>query len=470
MIRTKIICTAGPSVESEKKIEELVKNGMSLMRLNCSHGDYDSRLVHIKRIRKIEKKLGRSIGIMIDLQGPKLRVGILPQAFTLHAGEKWRLSTDGQVSEKNKVIPTQIKGLANAVKVGGRIYMNDGLIRMEVVKKDKTNVWVKVLHGGLLESRKGVNIPHYKGSLSALTSKDKKDLNWGLEQDVDFIALSFVRSAKDMRSLRNIVSRKKLKTPPLLIAKIEKPEAVENLDEIIEASDGILVARGDLGIELNLSQVPVVQKQIIEKCRCHKKPVIVATQMLDSMRLHPIPTRAEVSDVASSIYAGVDAVLLTGETSTGKYPIQATRMMRHVISEVENHMIQKDFRKTPKDFDLKDYKESFLFHAMQLAEDIKAKAIVILTKRAALTKILSKLHPKQPIYSLALTTTAYRQMSLYWGVFPFDTAKKELSKRVEQGIQILKSAKVVKKSDQLVFIYWDYLSETNLNLKIYQVK
>jgi len=254
----------------------------------------------------------------------------------------------------------------------------------------------------------------------------------------------------------------------LVIAKIEKPEAVDDMDEIIEVSDGILVARGDLGIELSFSQVPVVQKQLIEKCRLAKKPVIIATQMLDSMRINPIPTRAEVSDVASAIYAGTDAVMLTGETSIGNHPIQATAMMQKIIRDVENHMIKKDFRKTRRDFHLKDRNEAFMFNVMQLADDIKARVIVILTKKGYLTRLISKLHPKQPVFSLALNQMSYRHMTLFWGIFPINTPMRVVGKRIDHGIRTLKDNKVVKQSDQIIFVYRDYKSD-NLNLKVVKV-
>jgi len=399
MIRTKIICTAGPTVDSDDKIEALVRKGTSIIRLNCSHGNYKSRLKHIKSIRRIEKKLDKPIGIMLDLQGPKLRVGDLKQIMYLHSNDVWQLSYGEPANEAKKIISIGFKNLPNAVSVGGRIYMDDGLIRTVVVKKNKKDVWVKILHGGPLDSHKGINIPYYKGKIPILRKKDKDDLIWGLKHGVEFVALSFVRNANDIIKLKKFIKKHSKDHIPLVIAKIEKPEAVTNMDEIIDVSDGILVARGDLGIELSLQKVPVVQKQLIEKCRLKKKPVIIATQMLDSMRLHPIPTRAEVSDVASAIYAGADSLMLTGETSSGKYPILAANMLHNIIKEVEDHMIQKIFRKTPRDFGLTTLYEAFLFNVMQLADDIQAKAIVMLTRRGVLTKIISKFHPKQPIFS-----------------------------------------------------------------------
>jgi pyruvate kinase len=452
-------------VDSEEKIAELVKSGMSVIRLNCSHGDEKIRTASIQKIRRVEKKLGRPISVMIDLQGPKLRVGVLAKPLVLHSGETWQLTSHEEASEKKKIISLGFSNLAKAVTIGAMIFMDDGLIHARVIKKNAKSVFIKIIHGGVLEARKGMNIPYYKGRLTALNKKDRTDLLWGLKHQVDLIALSFVRKAEDIIQLKHIIAKTKPSYTPLVIAKIEKPEAVTFMDDIIKASDGILIARGDLGIEFLPEKVPVVQKTLIEHCRALKKPVIVATQMLDSMRLNPLPTRAEVSDVASAIYAGTDAVLLTGETSSGKFPIAATQMMAKIITEVEDHLIQKNFRKTPSDFGITDHKDAFVFNAMQLADDIGAKAIVMLTRTGNLTKNLSKLHPKQPIFSLAMNLTAYRQLNLYWGVFPIEMADKAANERIESGIKILKNKKVVKTSDRLLFIYRDFKNE-NLNLKI----
>ena len=435
------------------------------MRINCSHSDEKTIHKYVKLIRKIEKKVGKAIGIMLDLQGPKFRVGILANPILLQEEETWKLSYGASPNLIKKTIPIDFKNLAKSVEVGGNIYMDDGLIRTEVIRKDHQDVWVKVLHGGKLFSRKGVNIPNYKGRLPFLNKKDRENLLWGLKLKVDFIALSFVRKPQDIRTIRNIVQKNETDYPPMLIAKIEKPEAVENMDKIIQESDGIIVARGDLGIELSMEQVPVAQKQLIERCRYYQKPVIIATQMLDSMRSYPIPTRAEVSDVANSIYAGADAVMLTGETSSGKYPIPATKMIKDIVTKVEDHMYIKTFYKKPTDFGITEVSEAFLFKAMQLADDIHAKAIILLTRRGLLTKVLSKFHPKQPIFSLAHNLHAYRRMSLYWGVFPIEINVRRADKRIEHGLEILKENKTIKKNDHLIFIYWDFQSD-NLNMKI----
>lgn len=468
MNRTKIICTSGPAIDSEKKITELAKKGMAVIRFNCSHGDFKNRLRVLRLVRRVEKKLKQPIGVMLDLQGPKLRIGDLPKPFLLQEDEVWCLSNRLPADEEKKIIPLKLAHLADSVEKGDAILIHDGLIHTKVTRKNQSEIYVKVQYGGLLESRKGVNIPHYKGPLQALSLKDKKDLVWGIENEVDFVALSFVRSVDDIRKLKKEITKLKPKNPPLVIAKIEKPGAVKDMEDIVIESDGILVARGDLGVELKPEEVPVVQKQLIEVCRFHRTPVIVATQMLDSMRFHPIPTRAEVSDVASAIYAGTDALLLTAETSTGKYPVQATAMMSQIVKEVEAHMIQKDFRKEPKDFGVQSYKRALAFNVVQMASDVKAKAIVVLNRRGDMTKRISKIHPKQPVFSLAVNATTYRQLSLYWGIFPINMKQKNTAARIKKGTEILLYKKAIKKGDRLVFLYRDYKSEA-MNLKVVEV-
>ncbi|OVE80873.1 pyruvate kinase [bacterium K02(2017)] len=463
MIRTKIICTSGPSMDSTKTFEDMIIKGASVIRLNCSHGNFETRLKHLKKVRSIEKKLGKSLGVMLDLQGPKLRVGELPNPFILKKDEVWCLTAYEKPNEKKKIIPLDFKKLPEVVKVGKRIYMDDGFISSVVVKKDAKNVWIKIDQDAKLNSRKGVNIPEYTGKGSVLNKKDKADVIWGLKNQVDFIALSFVRTVDDIHELKTFIQKQSPARIPLLIAKIEKPSAVDDMDRIIEASDGILVARGDLGVELSHSQVPVVQKRLIEQCRFYRKPVIVATQMLDSMRYSPLPTRAEVSDVASSIFAGTDAVLLTGETSVGNYPVECVSMISKIITDVENHLIQKKFKKTPEDFGVVELKESFVFNVMQMAEDIKSSAIVLLTKHGELAKAISKFHPKQPIFTLTNHPTYSRLTSLYWGVYPIKTMAQKPNAQIKQCLLALKKQKVIKKFSKVIFVYQN---PDNLNLSL----
>lgn len=468
MNRTKIIATAGPSVDSVEKITSLVNKGMSVLRINCSHGNPAAWENTLKIVRQVERETGKPIGIMADLQGPKLRVGDLPEPLVLKAGDTWQLGQNAKPDSKKHIIPVKFN-LSAAVAVGDHVFIEDGLIQTRVTGKTKDGVLVKIIHGGVLESRKGINIPFYKGELAALGKKDLADLKWALSNNVDFVALSFVRQASDILNLKKIIAKAKPDTTPLVIAKIEKPEAVERLEAIIQASDGVIVARGDLGIELAPEKVPVVQKRIIEMCRYFGVPVIVATQMLDSMRHNPIPTRAEASDVASAIYAGADVVMLTGETSSGKHPIQAVDMMSRIVSEVENHMILKNYRKTPGDFGISSPEHAFGFNIVQMADDVGAKAIVVLNRSGVLTRKISKIHPKQPVFSLSVNETTYRQLSLFWGVFPIDMSQRETENRVQKAVEILKKKRVVSNGDCIIFVYRTFKAQ-DLNVRLVMVE
>lgn len=469
MNRTKIICTSGPSIDSYPNLLAMVKNGMSILRLNCSHGNYDQYEKVIGFVRKIEKEVGHPVSLMIDLQGPKLRIGDLPIPFKLERDQVWHFSMKEPSNAEKRIIQTPIKKFSQCVPPKGHIFLDDGLIEVEIISIKKDLVSVKIVHGGILNSRKGMNIPFYKGRGLAITPKDKRDLKWGLRQGVDLVALSFVRSAKDILELKKLIATDRgRKSDPLVFAKIEKPEAVDELDAIIDVSDGILVARGDLGIELRQEKVPVVQKQIIEMCRLYKKPNIVATQMLDSMRHNPIPTRAEVSDVANAIYSGTDAVLLTGETSSGQYPIEACATLNRIITEVESHLIKKTFYKESKHFGLKGFAEDFLFNAMQMATAVDAKVIVMLTKQGNLIKVMSKFHPKQPIYCLAPTVALARKLNIYWGVIPISIMHARIEQRIEAGIKILKKDKAVSSGERVIFVYRDHHSN-DLNLKVLEI-
>lgn len=468
MNRTKIICTAGPSIDSAEQILKLAQAGMSILRINCSHGEYRQYERSIGFLREAEQKMGRPLAVMIDLQGPKLRVGNIPEPLPLKTGETWCFSPKVVASAEAKTVPVPMKGFAGYVAVGGHFFLDDGLIEVRAVRRTGENLFVKVIVGGLLQARKGMNIPFFKGPLAALTAKDKKDLLWGLKTGVDMVALSFVRRKEDLILLKKIINTNRAKLKPLVIAKIEKPEAVEHLEEIARECDGLLVARGDLGIELSQEKVPVVQKQMIELSRQMKIPTIVATQMLDSMRLNPIPTRAEVSDVANTIFSAADAVLLTGETSSGKYPVKTCQMLASIVREVEEHMVHKSFHKRFGDFGLSEYPEIFLFHAMEMADKVGVKAIVMLTKQGNLIRIMSKFHPRQPVYCLAPTAEMARRLQAYWGIFPIKIDTELPEDRIAKGLKLLTAQGVVRAKDRLLFVYRDFKTD-DLNLKIMEV-
>ena len=373
--RTKIVCTIGPSCDTQEKIEDLLLHGMNVARVNFSHGSHEDHAKVIKRIRKAAEKYEYSVPVLMDLQGPKIRVGQMKEGGQqIKTGSTVKI-TGEEIEGDSSVIPIDYKNLLHEAEVGNSILLDDGLLEFKVIEKKPDSLIAKVVVGGVLKSRKGVNLPNVRISIPSLTEKDIKDLEFGIKQDVDLIALSFVRSAKDVR---DIISRVRAAgSQAAIIAKIEKPEALEVIDEIIEETDGIMVARGDLGIEIPTEQVPVVQKMIIDKCRMAGKPVITATQMLDSMINNPRPTRAESSDVANAVLDGTDAVMLSGETAAGKFPMEAVNVMDRICRSIEEKRSQLynslSYRKP--EWKEKQVIESLAYSCVVLAENVEASAI-----------------------------------------------------------------------------------------------
>ncbi|WP_018126978.1 pyruvate kinase [Balneola vulgaris] len=427
--RTKIVCTIGPSCNTEEAIENLLLHGMNVARVNFSHGSHEDHAKVIKHIRKAARKHKYSIPVLMDLQGPKIRVGEMKNGGqVLKTGSTITITGEDVVGSPT-VVPIDYKNLVNEAEVGNRILLDDGLLEFKVVEKVGATLKVEVVVGGLLKSRKGVNLPNVKISIPALTEKDIKDLEFGISQDVDLIALSFVRSPKDVR---DIVSRVRAAgSQASIIAKIEKPEALEVIDEIIEECDGIMVARGDLGIEIPTEQVPIVQKQLIQKCRAVGKPVITATQMLDSMINNPRPTRAESSDVANAVIDGTDAVMLSGETAAGKYPLEAVNVMDKICRTVEENRTHiystLDYKKP--EWKEKQIVESLSFSCVNIAENVEAKVIGTLTHSGSTARRIAKFRPNVPIIAFTENQKVRRQLNLVWGVHSvrvkeiFDTDK-----------------------------------------------
>jgi len=332
MRNAKIICTIGPACDSEEMLTKLAEAGMNVARLNFSHGSHEEHLQKMKLIRKVSKKLNKPIAILQDLQGPKIRIGKFAEPpISLNPGDLFTITTDEKTVGNENIVSTSYKNLANDVEFGDNILVNDGLIKLKVLEKTKVDIFCEVINGGSLYDRRGINLPGVKISEPSLTKKDKKDLEFGLANGIDYVALSFVREADSIRDIKKFMGKNRVP----VIAKLEKPEALNNLDEIIAEADGVMVARGDLGVEIFSARVPVVQKEIIEKCIQAGKPVITATQMLDSMMTNPIPTRAETSDVANAVFDGSDAVMLSGETAFGKFPVESVTMMKSIICEAE---------------------------------------------------------------------------------------------------------------------------------------
>ncbi|HEY64992.1 MAG TPA: pyruvate kinase [Caldilineae bacterium] len=415
MLRTKIVCTIGPASWDPEVLVQLIEAGMDVARLNFSHGDRASHEEIIRRIRAAAEKVGRPVGILVDLQGPRLRVGELPSGgIRLEPGTRIVLTTASEIGQPGR-IPVQFAELPRSVHPGDRILIDDGLLELRVREVDEDEVICEVIAGGVLTSHKGMNIPNVPLDIPAITEKDKEDLRFAVAHQVDWIAMSFVRTADEVYSLRDmIIALSDLARPIPIIAKIEKPEAVRNIDAIIEASDGIMVARGDLGIETSPEAVPMIQKEIIAKCNQAGVPVITATQMLDSMIRNPRPTRAEASDVANAILDGTDAIMLSGETAIGKYPIEAVRTMSRIAEEAERAL--KPVDRAPRWPGV--VAEAVAHASVNTAIELTAAAIIAPTSSGFTARLLSRFRPPCTIVAVTPNPIVQRQLTLYWGVRP----------------------------------------------------
>lgn len=417
LISTKIIATLGPSSDTKEKIAELVKAGVTMFRLNSSHADETEHLRRLNCIREIECEVEYPIPVLLDLQGPKIRVGKFDDPIELVKDETVKFRH--QDKYENGVIPVDYAGMAKDVVKGERILLDDGKLILEVINVEKDIINAKVICGGILKQRKGINIPGSQGSLNVLTERDKQFVKFAIDNEIDYLGLSFVRDAKDVMELRELIKKYNGKTK--VISKIEKPQALENIDEIILKSSGIMVARGDLGIEISPEKVPIVQKEIIKKANAQRKVVIVATQMLESMIEQPIPTRAEASDVANAIIDGTDAIMLSGETAAGKYPVEAVSMMQSIARNVENSEIMTH-NHYPKDLidACKDDSIAICTAIIDMVEKVDVKAILTLTASGYTPKLLSKAKPSVPILSFCPSYRNTRRMVLYSDVYPIE--------------------------------------------------
>ena len=416
--KTKIVATLGPTSESKEQVKELILAGLNVARLNFSHGSHESQLEKMNVVRELNRELGRNVGILQDLQGPKIRIGDIENGeVEICDGDILTITSEPLLGNK-EIVSTTFTSLADDVHVGEPILIDDGNLELKVISKQPGKVKTQVVHGGLLRSKKGINLPGTKLSVPSMTEKDLADLEYGLKHNVDWIALSFVRTADDIRGLKRIISSAGKHSK--IIAKIEKPEAVDNIDEIIQVSDGIMVARGDLGVEIPMEKVPMIQKEIIKKCNRLAKPVIVATQMLDSMIQNPRPTRAETSDVANAIMDGADAVMLSGETAYGSYPVLAIEAMTKIISSVE----QNDKLIYHRNYELEKNSATYrsdrvLATACRLSKDTDAKAITGMTFSGYTAFVLSRFRPTAEIHIFTENEQLLTQMSLIWGVRGF---------------------------------------------------
>jgi pyruvate kinase len=412
--RTKIVCTIGPA--SDDKLDAMMQAGMDCARLNFSHGSYEEHRQRYQRLREAEKKAGRPLAILQDLQGPKIRVGKVQEpGIDLHAGDRLIITNRAVVGEPG-IVSTTYQNLPVDVKAGDRILLDDGLLELEVTGSSETDVTTRVVLDGLLKSHKGINLPGVKVSAPALTEKDREDLAFGLNLGVDYVALSFVRDPRDLLEAKALIRAAGREVP--LIAKLEKPEAVEKLEQIADAADGLMVARGDLGVELRPERVPMIQKRAIEAVNARTKIVITATQMLDSMIHSPRPTRAEVSDVANAVLDGSDAVMLSGETASGKYPVEAVSMMREIILEVEKSERYQRNLALHLDRAHTSFRSASASAAVAAARDLEVTAIVCITHSGRTAELLSEHRPTAVIVALAPSDSIARRLALNWGVAP----------------------------------------------------
>lgn len=413
--KTKIVATLGPATNTKEILTDMAAAGVNVFRVNFSHADYDDVRERIRQIREINEERGYNVAILADLQGPKLRVGIMKEGVEVKAGDAFIFTTEECEGTKEKAFMTY-KRFPKDVKVGEQILVDDGKLLFEVVSTDKDKeVVTKVIIGGALKSKKGVNLPNTNISLPALTDKDKKDATFALEQEVDWIALSFVRTPEDLRILRDLIKQKSRYRVPV-IAKIEKPEAVENIDALIPYCDGLMVARGDLGVEVPMQDVPLIQKMLVRRAKEARIPVIIATQMMETMIENAVPTRAEVNDVANSIMDGADAVMLSGETSVGKHPLRVIKKMTEIIGSVEFSDLIKVPQAPPHIRTNRFVTKSICHHAALMADDMNAAAITTLTNSGYTAFQVSAWRPKSHVLAFSSEKRILGKLNLLWGV------------------------------------------------------
>ena len=421
MKKTKVVCTMGPNTNDRELMKQLMLNGMDVARFNFSHGDHEEQKGRMDILKQLREELHTNTAMLLDTKGPEIRTGKLKDGkkVTLETGASFILTTEEIEGDASKVSITY-KGLPEDVDRGSTILIDDGLIGLKVVSRTDKEIRCEVVNGGELGEKKGVNVPNVAVRLPAITEKDKDDIRFGVEQGIDFIADSFVRNAECVLEIKAFLKELGAPYTPV-IAKIENAEGIHNIDEIIRAADGIMVARGDLGVEIPAEEVPYLQKMMIQKCNANFKTVITATQMLDSMIRNPRPTRAEVTDVANAVYDGTDAVMLSGETAQGKYPLEALQMMVHIIENTEQHL-DYDMMLNKAGEQLKSGLSSAIGYSSVLAAaNLNAKCIITPSVSGATTRVVSNLRPKQEILGVTPNERALRRMSIYWGVRPLKT-------------------------------------------------
>ena len=418
MKKTKVVCTMGPNTNDRELLKKLIENGMDVARFNFSHGDHEEQKSRMDLLKELRQELNTNTAILLDTKGPEIRTGVLKggKRIMLKAGEQFTLTTEEIEGDESKVSITY-EGLVQDVDAGRVILIDDGLIELKVVGKSEKEIFCEVINGGELGERKGVNVPNVAVRLPAITEKDKDDIRFGVEQGIDFIAASFVRNAEFVLEIKAYL--KELGAPYVpIIAKVENAEGIKNIDEIIRAADGVMVARGDLGVEIPAEEVPYLQKMIIQKCNMNFKTVITATQMLDSMMRNPRPTRAEVTDVANAVYDGTDAVMLSGETAQGKYPLEALQMMVHIIQNTEQHLDYEGMLEKTGGHLKSGVSSAIGYSSVLAASNLNAKCIITPSVSGATARVVSNLRPRQVILGVTPNERTLRRMSIYWGVKP----------------------------------------------------
>jgi pyruvate kinase len=469
--KTKIVATIGPATSSYKKLKKIIRAGVDVCRLNFSHGTHEDHVEVIKNIRLINEELNSNVCILQDLQGPKLRIGEIEENVVLKSDDVITVTTEPCVGTREKFSVSYIN-LTRDLKKGEKILIDDGKIVLEVLRKlNETDLSAKVIYGGPISSNKGFNLPESKLSVPSITEKDLADLQFGLENDVEWIALSFVRKPEDIIFLKGIIERRMKSSK--VIAKIEKPQAVKNIEKIIEVSDGIMVARGDLGVELPVEEVPLIQKDIVKKCNEMSKPVIIATQMMESMIESSMPTRAEVNDAANAVLDGADAVMLSGETSVGKYPVKVIEYMEKIIRDVEKDERVYYKGKKPDESSKTFLSDEICFTAVRMSDHIGAKAIIGMTKSGYTGYKVASFRPKADIYIFTDHLPLLNTMNLVWGVRGFFYDKfSSTDETFNDVMSILQQNKVIKKNDRIIHTASMPIHEkqrTNM-IKIGQVK
>ena len=456
MKKTKIICTMGPNADNRETLKALVENGMDIARFNFSHGDHEEQKARFDLLKSVRDEMKKPIAILLDTKGPEIRTGLLENGgkVVLKEGEDFIL-TSKEIKGNEKMVYQTYSQLAKDVKPGNTILIDDGLIGLEVKEIRGGDIVCTVRNGGELGQRKGINVPNVRVNLPGITKKDRDDIIFGIEQGIDFIAASFVRDAEAVKEIRAILKEHNAEHVDI-IAKIENSEGIENIDKIVSAADGIMVARGDMGVEIPAYEVPHVQKMIVEKCNQKYKPVIIATQMLDSMIRNPRPTRAEVTDVANAIREGADAIMLSGETAMGKYPVEALKMMAQIAESTEQYL---DYDMMPEYRTLRgdaNVSSAVGVAAVRTATNLEADCIVTPTMSGQTARLMANFRPKQPIYAVTPNAWAQRKMQIYWGVTPLRGYEEDTTEHIiSHAMYVVKREGYVKEGDMVVFTAGD---------------